>query len=120
MRFVGLAVAAALLAGCSMFVAPPPSSVPAPREGESPAVGVNYRVSPSCPAPLQVGTTIWVFEMTGRTWPPAEPKYEYMLPYPVPGVISLSSDTAAVFRADVNGEVIPMTRDDSAIPDGCL
>jgi hypothetical protein len=109
-----------LLASCGMFVAPPPSGFPPPGPDQVPAVGVNYRVEVSCSIPIQLGKTWWAFEGSFK-WPPPLPADQNVTPYPVPGVVRLSSPDSAIFRADVDGSQLALGRMATTPPGaGCL
>jgi hypothetical protein len=110
MRSGAILVAACLIAGCSLFVAPPPSSVPLPGPNETPQVGVYYRSGTVCMLPIRIGDAYWTFEASGQPEPPPLPQDEGTTPYPIPGVIHLTSPTTALFRADSNGQELPMAR----------
>jgi len=96
-----------VLAGCSMFGGGPGLTLPP--ANASPQVGVAYRVTLYCALPVEVGSTWWQFEK-GVPWPPALPSDQGMSPYPVPGLITLSSSTTALFRADVDGSSLAMRK----------
>jgi hypothetical protein len=60
---------------------------------------------------IQIGDAYWTFDTTGaRQPPPPLPRDEGTSPYPIPGVIRLLTPTTAVFRADSNGQELPMSR----------
>ena len=103
-----LVVALALvLTGCSLFGSTAGQTLPP--ANASPQVGVAYRVTLYCALPVEVGSTWWQFDK-GAPWPPALPHDQGMSPYPVPGLITLSSSTTAAFRADVDGSSLAMTK----------
>ena len=91
-------------------VDPPPSGAPA-------EIGIAYGVSVSCPVPIELGGLWWSFEEPTEHWPPdiEIPPFPFSIwanlraPYPVPGVLTLSSATEAVFRADSDGSEFTMT-----------
>src|SRR5437879_4444965 len=83
MRSGGILVAACLIAGCSLFVAPPPSSVPLPGPNETPQVGVYYRSGTVCMLPIRIGDAYWTFEASGQPEPPPLPQDEGTTPYPI-------------------------------------
>ena len=95
------------LAGCSAFGGGAGQTLPP--ANASPQVGVAYRVTLYCAHPVEMGSTWWRFDK-GASWPPAMPRDQGMSPYPVPGLITLSSSTTAVFRADVDGSSLAMTK----------
>lgn len=108
MRPIATLVAACLLVACSAPVAPPPSSVPLP--AGTPVVGINYRATTMCLLPIPIGGMYWVFDGTWDEVPPPLPADRNSTPYVIPGVIRLTSPTTAIFRADTNGQEIPMSR----------
>ncbi|MDP9273345.1 MAG: hypothetical protein M3O93_07450, partial [Chloroflexota bacterium] len=55
------------------------------------------------------GTTWWSFDEP-YTWPPPDPNQPIIMPYSVAGVLTLTSPDKAVFRADVNGARLGLTR----------
>lgn len=101
-----LGAAAFVLALCS---APRVDAPPA--ADATPQVGASYRVTLFCAESVALGTTWWSFDETKDSWswpPPASGVG--MMPYPVPGVVTLISEDKAVFRADVNGAQLGLTR----------
>lgn len=82
-------------------VDPPPSGAPA-------EIGIAYGVEVSCPIPIELGGLWWSFEEPIEHWPPDIGAVDGD-PYPVPGVLTLSSATQAVFRADSDGSEFTMT-----------
>ena len=107
MRTLAVVLMALVLAGCSAFGGGAGQTLPP--ANASPQVGVAYRVTLYCALPVEVGSTWWRFGK-GAPWPPALPRDQGMSPYPVPGLITLSSSTTAVFRADVDGSSLSMTQ----------
>jgi hypothetical protein len=93
-----------VLAACS---APRVDAPPA--ADATPQVGASYRVTLFCPESVALGTTWWSFDETKEDWPPPGSNVG-MMPYPVPGVVTLISKDKAVFRADVNGAQFGLTR----------
>ena len=91
-------------------VDPPPSGAPA-------KIGVAYGVEVWCLLPIEVGGLWWAFPEQAIEPPPVEiPPFPFSIwarspgdPYPVPGVLTLSSATEAVFRADSDGSQFTMT-----------
>jgi hypothetical protein len=73
-----------------------------------PEAGVLYGVTLFCPEPVVLGATSWSFDQP-FDWPPAQPS-DVGAPYAVPGVVKVISDDKAVFRADVNGSVLTLTK----------
>ena len=51
----------------------------------------------------------YVWQMSGTEWPPELPD-NHMVPYPVPGTLTLDSATHGVFVADVDGSRSDVTR----------
>jgi hypothetical protein len=107
LRTVAVALMVLVLAGCSLFGStagqtPPPANA-------SPQVGVAYRVTLYCALPVELGSTWWQFDK-GAPWPPALTRDQGTSPYPVPGLITVSSSTSAVFRADVDGSSLRLTK----------
>jgi hypothetical protein len=100
--------------------------IPAPLSGQPPpdsgmrAIGVDYRISPDCAIPVRLGDTWWQWQMTGAQWPPPLPADQGITPYPVPGVIRLTTAHEAVFRADVDGSELHLYRTDLPPTGGCL
>jgi hypothetical protein len=94
-------------------VDPPPSGAPA-------QIGVAYSVSVSCPIPIELGGLWWSFEQPGEHWPPdiEIPPFPFSIwanirsPYPVPGILTLSSASEATFKADSDGSEFAMTAHD--------
>jgi hypothetical protein len=78
---------------------PPPS-------GEAPEIGVAYEVSAYCVVPIQVGSS-WFSFIHPAAWPPPM-WWEYGEPYEVPGTITLTTPTEAVFRAVSDGSELAM------------
>jgi hypothetical protein len=108
----------ALSTACGFL--PPPAGQPPP-SGGAPAVGVDYRINPSCAIPVQLGDTWWQWQMIGAKWPPPRPEDQGVTPYPVPGVIQLRTADEAVFTADVDRSQIPLKRiTDLPLTGGCL
>ena len=107
MRILAVVVLALVLAGCSMFGGGAGQTLPP--ASASPQVDVAYRVTLYCALPVEIGSTWWRFDK-GAPWPPALPRDQGMSPYPVPGLITLSSATTAVFRADVDGSRLSLTK----------
>jgi hypothetical protein len=107
---VVLVAVAFLLANCAAPSAqsPPPGQSPPPAGG-TPEVGVAYRVTLSCSIPFALGATWWDFDKP-HTWPPQKPGVMQQSPYPVPGVITLKSANEAVFRVDIDGSLLTLTR----------
>ena len=65
-----------------------------------------------CEAPLRVGDTTWLFA-ENEPWPPDEPHWIFDSvgsPYAVHGVLTITDDDHAVFRADVDGSRLHLTR----------
>jgi hypothetical protein len=87
----------------------PPGGQPPPDTG-TPALGVDYRISPACTIPLRLGDTWWEWRMTGSPWPRPLPVDDGKFPYPVPGVVRLTTANEAVFRADVDGSELDLYR----------
>jgi len=81
-----------------------PFARPAPTSGRV-EVGVEYRVTLYCGfGTIQLGDYVWQVKGKPTDWPPAIPDPGKIIsPYPVPGSLTLSSPTQAVFVADVNG-----------------
>src|SRR5436309_2880842 len=102
-----MALMVPVLAGCSLLGRPGGQTLP-PADS-SPQVGVAYRVTLYCALPVEVGNTWWQFDK-GVTWPPALRSDQGISPYPVPGLITLGSATAATFRADVDGSSLALTK----------
>ena len=106
---VVLAFAVGLVRILPARVDPPPSGAPA-------KIGVAYGVQVSCPIPIEVGGLWWAFPEPTEHWPPdiEIPPWPFSIwanlrePYPVPGVLTLSSATEAVFRADSDGSEFTM------------
>lgn len=117
LAFVPLIFALVVLAFAVGFVRNLPKRVDPPPRGAPAEIGVAYGVQVSCPIPIAVGGLWWAFpEPTGH-WPPdiEIPPWPLSIwanlrePYPVPGVLTLSSPTQAVFRADSDGSEFTMT-----------
>jgi hypothetical protein len=108
----GLLIAGALLlaaCGTPSVPSPPPGQSPPP-VGAVPEVGVLYRVTLFCSEPVVLGATSWSFDQP-FDWPPAQPSKDvFSYPYAVLGVVKVISDDKAVFRADVNGSVLTLTK----------
>ena len=104
---IGIALALVLLAGC-IWGAQPAGQSPPPANA-TPDVGVAYRMSIYCQLPLQVGSTWWQFAPR-QSWPRALPHDQGTSPYPVPGILTLSSASNATFRADVDGSNLGLTK----------
>ena len=71
-----------------------------------------YGVTLYCPIPIRLGDTWWAFDDPSH-WPPAKPRWPWdsvSSPYQVPGIVVLSSTSKAVFRADVDGSELQLTR----------
>jgi hypothetical protein len=85
----------------------PAQSPPPP--GAMPQVGVLYRVTPYRAEPIVLGATSWSFDEPVN-WPPQEPSDVISMPYAVPGVLKLISEDKAVFRADVDGSFLALTK----------
>ena len=111
MRLLTALLAAVLLVSGSQFE----GTVDLPQPQETAVVGVHYRATTTCGLPIQIGDAYWTFERTGEEWPPPMP-WDRFQPYAVPGVITLTSPTTAVFRADVNGQELPMARSGAEKP----
>ena len=123
-------IAVFALAGCSFgYHGPPPPDptpahgVPAPTNGPL-AVGVAYQLTVYCPIDVAVGDAFWRFE-SGSTWPPEiqvtiNGTTYASSPYAVPGTFTLMSPTTAVFKADVDGSILLMTRTTNPVEAACL
>jgi len=107
LRTHAVVLLALVLASCSVFGGGAGQTLPP--ANASPQVGVAYRVTLYCALPVEVGSTWWQFDKSAP-WPPALPRGRGMSPYPVPGLITISSSTTAVFRADVDGSSLAMTK----------
>lgn len=88
---------------------PPPGGAPA-------VIGVAYGVEAWCLLPIEVGGLWWAFPEQAIEPPPMPiPPFPFSIwadigdPSPVPGVLTLSSATEAVFRADSDGSELSMT-----------
>lgn len=107
----------AALVGCSRNL---PARVDPPTSAAPAEIGVAYGVSVSCPVPIELGGLWWSFEEPGEHWPPdiEMPPFPFSIwanvrtPYPVPGILTLSSATDAIFRADSDGSEFTMTAHD--------
>jgi hypothetical protein len=93
-----------------------PGRVAPPAAGETAEIGVAYGVVVYCGVPIELGGLWWVFPAEPVSWPPAmEDPFPFSIwanvasPYEVPGVVTLSSPTEAVFRADSDGSKIPLS-----------
>ena len=109
-------VLAADLLGCSSPEAPGPWSY------EEVEVGVPYRIAVHCTADFEMGGSWWRFEPVAE-WPPPMPLGSsdmVVQPYPVPGVITLTSPTTATFRADSNGAELQLTTTGEHVEAGCI
>jgi hypothetical protein len=91
------------LVGMPKRIDPPPSGSPA-------KIGVAYGVEVWCLLPIEVGGQWWAFPERAIEPPPVQvPPWPFSIwvdvgdPYRVPGVLTLSSATEAVFRADSDG-----------------
>lgn len=115
-----------LSASCARHLPPrvePPASGPA-------EIGVAYGMSVSCPRTFELGDMWWSFDEPLPPWPPdiSIPPFPFSLwatngyPYQVPGIVTLSSPTKAIYRADVDGTEFRLTgRADNPSPgDACL
>jgi hypothetical protein len=115
-------IAVIVLIGLLACSRPVPSGEPLPSRGQ-PEVGVGYRITVFCPAPIEVGNSVWLF--TGHeSWPPDKPHGPFdsvVSPYPVPGLLTLTSRTEAVFRADIDGSELRLSRGHRRdLGDACL
>jgi hypothetical protein len=94
-----------------------PARVDPPPSGAQAEIGVPYGVSVDCPIPIELGGLWWAFPAYNPHWPPdiTIPPWPFSIwanlgdPYPVPGILTLSSATEAVFRADSDGSEFAMT-----------
>jgi len=95
-----------------------PSGHPLPSSGEPP-VGVGYRVTFYCEVSFAIGNTWWDFDgwdfndPSAIKWPPPLPPSLFDSPgdpYPVPGIVTLTSDVTGNFVADVDQSVLPVSR----------
>jgi hypothetical protein len=111
---VALAVLVVLGAGCVVYRS---KGEPMRSAGE-PEIGVSYRERVSCPRPIEIGDSRWVWAPFDE-WPPPEPG-ENGEPYAVRGIITIESERTATFRVDVDGSEYALIRDDNAEPDFCL
>src|SRR2546428_3437100 len=113
-----MALMVPVLAGCSLLGRPGGQTLP-PADS-SPQVGVAYRVTLYCALPVEVGSTWWRFD-TGAPWPPALPSDQGVEPDPAPGRFTLRTNTSAVFRADVDGSMLGLTKLATSPPlAGCI
>jgi hypothetical protein len=108
-----------LTAACSLYR---PSGAPLPSSGE-PQVGTSYRLNVYCSAPVRVGDSIWLFD-DSDPWPPDEQDSMFGTiesPYAVRGVLTITAEDEAIFRADVDGSHMTLVRGAEAdLGDACL
>lgn len=118
-------VLALLIAACVRDL---PERTEAPARGDL-EIGVAYAATISCAIPFKLGDTWWAFDPgASNSWPPdiTIPPWPFSLwanvraPYPVPGIVTLSSPTEAVFRADVDGTELPLSATGGPGGGGCL
>jgi hypothetical protein len=114
-----------LSAGCGREL---PARVEAPM-GLPAEIGVAYGVKPHCPAPMKLGGLWWSFDRPSPDWPPdiTIPPFPFSIwadvgePYAVPGIVTLTSPTKAIFRADVDGSEFRLTAsEENPEPGACL
>ena len=93
-----------------------PERVDPPRFGAPAEIGVPYGVETWCLFPIEVGGLWWAFPGRAIEPPPVPiPPFPFSIwasvsePYPVPGVLILSSPNQAIFRADSDGSEFTMT-----------
>ena len=115
LAFVPLILALVVLAYAFGLGRYPPRHDP-PRSGTPAEIGVPYRVEALCLLPIRLGDLSWAFPERAIEPPPVEPPpWPFSIwatvtePYTVPGVLTLSSATRAVFRADSDGSEFAMT-----------
>jgi hypothetical protein len=107
-----------------------PSRVDPPAFGQTAEIGVAYAASVSCPIPIHIGDKWWTFDEPMNDWPAdiSIPPFPFSIgatvgmPYPVPGIVTLTDADTATFRADVDGSEFPLSgRDANPSPgDACL
>jgi hypothetical protein len=115
-RIVLAALLIILIAGCGRNL---PARVLPPAAGRA-EIGVAYGVVISCPIPIELGETWWVFRVDDDPWPPPmdDPPWPFSMwatvgsPHEVPGVVTLVSPTEAVFRADSDGSEFRLSSHD--------
>ena len=114
--FVPIVLALVVLAAALGFGRKLPERFDPPLLGAKAEIGVAYRVETWCMFPIEVGGLWWAFPGRAIEPPPvAIPPFPFSLfasvgdPYPVPGVLILSSRNQAVFRADSDGSEFPLT-----------
>jgi hypothetical protein len=94
-----------------------PARVDPPQSGAPAEIGIAYGVSVDCPIPIELGGLWWAFPEPVDHWPPDIENRPFPFsiwanlrdPYPVPGVLTLSSTSKAIFRADSDGSEFTMT-----------
>lgn len=115
--FVPIVLALVILTAALGFGRKLPERFDPPWFGASAEIGVAYGVEAWCLLPIEVGDLWWAFPAGAIEPPPVEiPPFPESIwarspgnPYPVPGVLILSSATQAVFRADSDGSEFTMT-----------
>jgi hypothetical protein len=120
-----LAMTLLLSAGCALQV---PARVDAPASGPA-EIGVAYGVEVYCSIPFKLGGLWWNFEQPMSDWPAAITSPfpfniwdDIGVPWEVPGIVTLTSPTEAIFRADVDGTEFRLTgHEENPTPgDACL
>ena len=115
MRLI-LVVTLVVSAGCLRQL---PARVEAPVSGPA-EIGVAYGVEVYCQIPIKLGGLWWSFDEPMPDWPPdiSIPPFPFSIwasvgsPYAVPGIVTLTSPTEAVLRADVDGTEFQLTGSD--------
>ena len=114
--FVPIVLALVVLAAALGFGRKLPERFDPPLLGAKAEIGVAYRVETWCMFPIEVGGRWWAFPSGAIEPPPVQiSPFPFSLfasvgdPYPVPGVLILSSRNQAVFRADSDGSEFPLT-----------
>ena len=113
--FLPLVLALVILTATLGFGRKLPERFEPPAFGAKAEIGVAYRVEAWCLLPIEVGGSWWAFPAAAIEPPPYFPPFPDSIwarspgdPYPVYGVLILSSPDHAVFRADSDGSQFTM------------